>query len=80
MATHKHFTKDFTLEAVRLLEHSCKSGTELARQLGTRRNQLYQGQSELRGNADRACPGRDHHREAPGELTRFKREREPVRR
>jgi transposase-like protein len=39
MATRKHFTKDVKLEAVRLLEHSGKSGTELARQLGVRRNQ-----------------------------------------
>jgi transposase-like protein len=40
MATRKHFTKEFKLEAVRLLEHAGKSGTELARQLGVRRNQL----------------------------------------
>lgn len=53
MATRKYFTKDFKLEAVRLLEHSRKSGTELARQIGVRRNQLYKWQSGLRGKADR---------------------------
>ena len=58
MATRKHFTKEFKLEAVGLLEHSGKSSTELARQLGVRRNQLYKWQSELRGKADRAFPGR----------------------
>ena len=60
MATRKHFTKEFKLEAIRLLEHSGKSGTELARQLGVRRNQLYKWQSELRGKAQHAFPGRQH--------------------
>jgi transposase len=78
MATRKHFTKEFKLEAVRLLEHSGKSGTELARQLGVRRNQLYLWQSELRGKADRAFPGRGQHPEAADELTRLKRELERV--
>jgi len=45
MATRKHLTKEFKLEAVRLLEHSGKPGTELARQLGVRRDQLYSAQS-----------------------------------
>lgn len=37
MATRKHFTKDFKFEVVRLLEHSGKFGTELARPLGAGR-------------------------------------------
>jgi transposase-like protein len=64
MATRKHFTKEFKLEAIRLVEHSGKSGTELARQLGVRRNQLYKWQSELRGRAERAFPGRGPHPES----------------
>jgi transposase len=78
MATRKHFTKEFKLEAIRLLEHSGKSGTELARQLGVRRNQLYLWQSELRGKADRAFPGRGQHPESADEMTRLKRELERV--
>jgi transposase len=78
MATRKHFTKEFKLEAVRLLEHSGKSGTELARQLGVRRNQLYKWQSELRGRADRAFPGRGLRPESGDEVTRLKRELERV--
>jgi transposase len=78
MATRKHFTKEFKLEAVRLLEHSGKSGTELARHLGVRRNQLYKWQSELRGRADRAFPGRGRHPESADELTRLIRELESV--
>ena len=78
MATRKYFTKEFKLEAVRALEHSGKSGTELARQLGVRRNQLYKWQSELRGKADRAFPGRGLHHENVDEVTRLKRELERV--
>ena len=78
MATRKYFTKEFKLEAVRLLEHSGKSGTELARQIGVRRNQLYKWQSELRGKADRAFPGRGPHPESADEVTRLKMELERV--
>ena len=35
------FTREFKLEAVRLLESSGKPAAELARELGVRRNQLY---------------------------------------
>lgn len=79
MATRKHFTKEFKLKAIRLLEHSGKSGTELARQLGVRRNQLYKWQSELRGKAERAFPGHGPHPESADELTRLKHELESVR-
>ena len=36
----KRFTKEFKLEALRLLEQGNKSGAVLARELGVRRNQL----------------------------------------
>ena len=78
MATRKHFTKEFKLEAVRALEHSGRSGTELARQLGVRRNQLYKWQSELRGKTDRAFPGSGQHPENADEVTRLKIELERV--
>jgi transposase len=79
MATRKYFTKEFKLEAVRLLERSGKSGTELSRQLGVRRNQLYKWQTELRGKAEHAFPGRGQHPESADELTRLKRENERLR-
>ncbi|MBI3530520.1 MAG: transposase [Betaproteobacteria bacterium] len=56
MATRKYFTKEFKLEAVRLLEQAGKSATELARKLGVRCNQLYKRQSERRGKIERAFP------------------------
>lgn len=42
------YTKEFKLEAVRLLEHGDKPAADLARELGLRRNQLYKWQAQLR--------------------------------
>jgi len=41
MSKRKQFTREFKLEAVRLLEEGNKPATQLARELGVRRNQLY---------------------------------------
>ena len=70
----KVFTKEFKLEAVRLLEGSGRQAAELARELGIRRNQLYKWQYELRNRAERAFPGRGPHPELDDELTRLRRE------
>lgn len=79
MATRKYFTKEFKLEAVKLLESSGQSGSELARKLGVRRNQLYKWQTELRGKGDHAFLGPGQHREREDEVTRLKRELDRVR-
>ncbi len=42
------FTKEFKLEAVRLLELGEKPATQLAAELGIRRNQLHKWQAQLR--------------------------------
>ena len=42
------FTKEFKLEAVRLLELGEKPATQLALELGIRRNQLHKWQAQLR--------------------------------
>jgi len=39
------FSREFKLEAVRLLDEGKKPPAELARELGIRRNQLYKGRS-----------------------------------
>lgn len=70
----KVFTKEFKLEAVRLLEKSERPAAEVARELGIRRNQLYKWQQELRNKANRAFPGRGIHPELDDELTRLRRE------
>ena len=40
MGKRQRFTKEFKLEAVRLLKQSGRPGVEIARELGIRRNQL----------------------------------------
>jgi transposase len=70
----KVFTKEFKLEAVRLLESSGRAAAEVARELGVRRNQLYKWQYELRKKAERAFPGRGPHPQFADELTRLRRE------
>ena len=43
----QRFSREFKLEAVRLLELGQKPGTQLALELGIKRNQLYKWQKEL---------------------------------
>ncbi len=52
------FSKEFKLEAVRLLELGQKPATQLALELGVARNKLYQWRDQLkRAGADRAFRG-----------------------
>jgi transposase len=54
----QRYSKEFKLEAVRLLELGQKPATDLALELGIRRNQLYKWQRDLRGKGDAAFRGR----------------------
>lgn len=57
-AKRTRHAKEFKLEAVRLLELGEKSGTQLALELGIKRNQLYKWQAELKGKGtDKAFRG-----------------------
>ncbi len=74
------FTKEFKLEAVRLLELGQKSATQLALELGVARNQLYKWQAQLQqGGAARAFrgPGRKPLDEQ-NEVERLRRELKQV--
>jgi transposase len=44
----QRFTKEFKLEAVQLLEQGDKPATQLALELGVRRNMLHKWQAQLR--------------------------------
>jgi transposase len=74
------FTKEFKLEAVRLLELGQKPATQLALELGIARNQLYKWQVQLQksgaSNAFRG-PGRKPLDEQ-SEVERLKRELKKV--
>ena len=45
------------MEAVRLLNEGKKPGTDLARELGIKRNQLYKWKEEIEAHGDAAFPG-----------------------
>ena len=57
MQKRKRFTKEFKLEAVRLLNKGDRPAAELARELGINRNQLYTWQDEVAGRGEAAFPG-----------------------
>lgn len=58
MAKRTTYTKEFKVEAVRLLERGDKQPAELARELGISRNKLYQWREQLKGKSmEDAFPG-----------------------
>jgi transposase len=75
MKKRQSFTKEFKLEAVRLMERGTKSAAEVARELGIRRNQLYKWQEQLstRGRDD-VFPGHGRRPGSEAEVARLKRE------
>lgn len=48
MGSRKQFIPEFKREAVQLLESGSRPASEIARDLGIARNQLYKWQTELR--------------------------------
>jgi len=75
MSKRQTYTRDFKLEAVRLLAQSDQTAAELAIQLGVRRNQLYKWQEEANKHGIDAFPGSGR-REASeeSEVVRLRRE------
>lgn len=55
--TRQRFSREFKLEAVRLLEQSGKPATQLAMELGIARNKLYKWQKELGAKGEGAFRG-----------------------
>lgn len=57
---YKSYTKEFKLEAIRLVESSDRPAVEVANELGIRRNQIYKWKEQLeaKGEAAFGGPGR----------------------
>jgi len=51
---YKTYTKEFKVEAIRLMNVSDRPSSELAAQLGIRRNQLYKWKDQLEDKGDKA--------------------------
>lgn len=57
MNKRNSYSKEFKLEAVRLLEQGDKSPTELSLELGVKRTLLYRWQAQLKKQGDTAFRG-----------------------
>ena len=68
------FSTEFKREAVRLLEQSDKDTSQLARELGVRRNQLYKWKAEMDNHGAKAFPGSGRRQKPQDETARLKKE------
>jgi len=57
MTKKTSYSKEFKLEALRQLDLGARPGTEIARDLGIRRNLLYKWQEQLSQNGEGAFQG-----------------------
>jgi transposase len=78
MNKRKDFSPEFKREAVRLLDAGQKPATDLARELGVRRNQLYKWKEELVKQGAGAFPGMGRRSAGKDEVTRLRKELERV--
>jgi len=77
---YKTYTREFKQEAVRLMEDTNRPATEVAMELGIRRNQLYKWKEQLEKKGDAAFSGGGRPKsENLSELARLKRENEQLR-
>jgi len=77
MKKRQAFSREFKLEAVRLLEEGKKPAADLARELGIKRNQLYKWKEKTDGQGAAAFPGCGHRAEkgsSAEEIARLKNE------
>lgn len=70
----QQFSREFKLEAVRLLEEGDKPVSELARELGVPRNRLYKWKAEVDAHGQEAFPGHGRRPQSIAELEQLKRE------
>jgi len=75
---YKTYTREFKLEAVRMMEESGRPPAEIAMELGIRRNQLYKWKEQLQAQGEQAFAsnrGRPK-KENQSELTTLRQENE----
>ena len=78
MTVGKSFTAEFKGEAVRLLETSKKQPSDLARELGVRRNQVYKWKEQLSRVGEKAFPGCGRRIAGNDAVSRLRQELEQV--
>ena len=75
----KRYTREFKLEALRLVETSGKNMSEIERDLGITSGLLSQWRQRLSENGHQSFPGRGRLQDTDEEIRRLKRELEVVR-
>ncbi len=73
------YTAEFKREAVRLLETSGKSGTQIAHELSISDGSLYTWRKQLAEGGEEAFPGKGHQTSAEEELRQLRAENERLR-
>ena len=77
---NKTFTREFKVEAVRMMRESDRSASEVARELGVRRNQLYKWENQLEAKGSAAFKGAGRHKkEDQSDLVTLKQENDRLR-
>lgn len=77
---YKTYTREFKLEALRLMEVSERSSAEIAMELGIRRNQLYKWKEQLTTKGEAAFTGKGRPlKEKQSDLTNLKQENRRLR-
>lgn len=80
MPKRNTFSREFKLEAIRLMDAGDKKPAELARELGVPRNKLYLWREELNAkDRDTVFPGSGRRRGREAELAVLKRDNERLR-
>ncbi len=75
----KHYSKEFKIEALRLLETPDMTVAQAARNLGVADSQLYKWRRELGDKAVGAFPGKGNLSPQDAELRKLKRENDQLR-
>ncbi len=78
---YKTYTREFKLEAVRLMQTSDRASSEVAAELGIRRNQLYKWKEQLESRGDEAFPNKRGRplKENQSELSTLRQENDRLR-
>ena len=79
MTKRNSFSREFKLEAVRLLEQGDKEASVLARELGVPRNRLYKWREEIKKHDAAAFPGKGRRSGNSAELDKLRNEVERLR-
>ncbi len=71
--TRQTYTKEFKIEAVKLLYNSEKPIEQIAERLGVSRSTLHRWRSEFRADPAQAFPGKGQPKERDAEVIRLKK-------